>query len=76
LVSATGTLNGACATNLKKPVDGAVILESKTNMGPSGMGEMSGKVTATPPAIIPFPSLALYRHRTGGAGSTLLPPLP
>src|SRR5271169_2667283 len=32
----------------KKPVEGAVILESKTDMGPSGMGEMSGKVTATP----------------------------
>jgi hypothetical protein len=30
----------------KKPVDGAVILESKTDMGvaPSGMGEMFGKV--------------------------------
>ena len=32
----------------KKPVEGTVILESKTDMGPSGMGEMSGKVTATP----------------------------
>jgi hypothetical protein len=31
----------------KKPVEEAVILESKTDMGPSGMGEMSGKVTAT-----------------------------
>ena len=31
----------------KKPVDGAVILEFKTDMGPSGMGEMFGKVTAT-----------------------------
>jgi hypothetical protein len=31
----------------KKPIEGAVILESKTDMGPSGMGEMSGKVTAT-----------------------------
>ena len=32
----------------KKPVEGAVILESKTDMGPSGMGEMSGKVTGNP----------------------------
>src|SRR5262249_49002922 len=31
----------------KKPVDGAVIVESKTDMGPSGMGEMFGKVTAS-----------------------------
>ena len=32
----------------KRPVDGALILESKTDMGPSGMSEMFGKVTATP----------------------------
>ena len=31
----------------KRPVEGAVILESNTDMGPSGMGEMFGKVTAT-----------------------------
>ncbi len=29
-----------------KPVAGAVIIESKTDMGPSGMAEMPGKVTA------------------------------
>ena len=49
----------------KKPIDGAVILESKTNMGPSGMGEMSGKVTATP-----SDQTGLYRFliETGMAG--------
>ncbi|HLY58686.1 MAG TPA: FixH family protein [Stellaceae bacterium] len=29
-----------------KPVAGAVIFESKTDMGPSGMAEMPGKVTS------------------------------
>ena len=49
----------------KKPVEGAVILESKTDMGPSGMGEMSGKVTA-----IPSDPPGLYRFliETGMAG--------
>jgi len=49
----------------KKPVDGAVMLEAKTNMGPSGMGEMSGKVTATP-----SDQSGLYRFliETGMAG--------
>src|SRR6266702_4290138 len=28
-----------------KPVSGAVIIESKTDMGPSGMAQMPGKVT-------------------------------
>ncbi len=28
-----------------KPVSGAVIIESKTDMGPSGIAEMPGKVT-------------------------------
>jgi len=49
----------------KKPVDGAVILESKTNMGPSGMGEMSGKVTATPSDQ---PGLYRFWIETGMAG--------
>ena len=30
------------------PVDGAVIIEAKTDMGPSGMAEMSGKVMPAP----------------------------
>src|SRR5215469_10673543 len=49
----------------KKPVDGAVILESKTNMGPSGMGEMSGKVTATPSDQ---PGLYRFSIETGMTG--------
>jgi predicted metal-binding membrane protein len=49
----------------KKPIDGAVILESKTDMGPSGMAEMSGKVTA-----IGSNQSGLYRFliETGMAG--------
>jgi hypothetical protein len=49
----------------KKPVEGAVILESKTDMGPSGMGEMSGKVTATPSDQ---PGLYRFLIETGMAG--------
>jgi hypothetical protein len=49
----------------KKPVDGAVILEAKTDMGPSGMAEMSGKVTqfATDQSV-----LYGFRAETGMAG--------
>jgi predicted metal-binding membrane protein len=49
----------------KKPVDGAVILESKTDMSPSGMADMLGKVTA-----IPSDQSGLYRFliETGMAG--------
>jgi hypothetical protein len=49
----------------KKPVEGAVILESKTDMGPSGMGEMSGKVTAT---TSDQPGLYRFLIETGMAG--------
>src|SRR5215813_1800109 len=31
-----------------KPVAGAVLFESKTDMGPDGMAEMTGKVTPLP----------------------------
>jgi len=31
-----------------KPVAGAVLFESKTDMGPEGMAEMTGKVTPLP----------------------------
>jgi predicted metal-binding membrane protein len=31
-----------------RPIEGAVILEAKTDMGPGGMPEMSGKVTPLP----------------------------
>lgn len=48
-----------------KPVDGAVILEAKTNMGPSGMGEMFGKVTAI---TSDEPGLYRFLSETGMAG--------
>jgi len=49
----------------KKPVAGAVILEAKTDMGPSGMGQMSGKVTAT---TSDQPGLYRFLIETGMAG--------
>ena len=49
----------------KKPVDGAVILESKTDMGPSGMGGMLGKATAT---TSDQPGLYRFLIETGMAG--------
>jgi hypothetical protein len=49
----------------KKPVDGAVILESKTDMGPSGMAEMFGKVTAI---TSDRPGLYRFLIETGMAG--------
>jgi len=49
----------------EKPVDGAVILASKTDMGPSGMAEMSGKVTAT---TSDQPGLYRFVVETGMAG--------
>jgi predicted metal-binding membrane protein len=49
----------------KKPVDGAVIVEVKTDMGPGGMPEMSGKV-----APLPSEQPGIYRFliETGMAG--------
>jgi predicted metal-binding membrane protein len=49
----------------KKPVDEATIIESKTNMGPSGMAEMSGKVS-----VLTSNQPGLYRFsiETGMAG--------
>jgi len=49
----------------KKLVDGAVIVESKTDMGPSGMGEMFGKVTAS---TSDQPGLYRFLIETGMAG--------
>jgi predicted metal-binding membrane protein len=48
-----------------KPVEGAVILEAKTDMGPGGMPEMTGNVTSLPPDL-----LGLYRFQieTGMGG--------
>jgi predicted metal-binding membrane protein len=48
----------------KKPVDNATIVEAKTDMGPSGMAEMSGKVT---PAASD-PGLFRFSIETGMAG--------
>jgi predicted metal-binding membrane protein len=52
-VKATGPGKTTVAVRLvhvpdKKPVESAVILNSKTDMGPSGMAEMSGKVAPLP----------------------------
>jgi predicted metal-binding membrane protein len=48
-----------------KPVDGATIVEAKTDMGPAGMAEMSGKVT---PAASDQPALYRFSIETGMAG--------
>ncbi|MFI4987101.1 MAG: FixH family protein [Alphaproteobacteria bacterium] len=52
-----------------KPVAGAVIIEAKTDMGPSGMAEMPGKVT--PPTT---DENGVYRFQTenGMAGKWAL----
>jgi hypothetical protein len=49
----------------KKPVNGAVIIEAKTDMGPSGMAGMSGTVT---PATSEQPGLYRFLIETGMAG--------
>jgi predicted metal-binding membrane protein len=48
-----------------KPVDGATIVEAKTDMGPAGMAEMSGKVT---PVASDHPGLYRFSIETGMAG--------
>jgi hypothetical protein len=48
-----------------KPVDGATILEARTDMGPAGMAEMSGKVT---PLASDQPGLFRFSIETGMAG--------
>ena len=52
-----------------KPVAGAVLFESKTDMGPDGMAEMTGKVTP-----LPADKSGLYRFQieTGMAGKWAL----
>ena len=52
-----------------KPVAGAVIFQTKVDMGPSGMGEMTGKVT-----LRPGDPTDTYRFRTetGMAGKWAL----
>jgi hypothetical protein len=49
----------------KKPVASAVILDDKTDMGPGGMVEMSGKVTPLP---ADQPGLYRFLIETGMAG--------
>jgi hypothetical protein len=48
-----------------KPVAGAVLFETKTDMGPGGMAEMAGKVSP-----LPFDQPGIYRFQveTGMAG--------
>jgi predicted metal-binding membrane protein len=48
-----------------KPVDGAAIVEAKTDMGPAGMAEMSGKVT---PVASDQAGLFRFSIETGMAG--------
>jgi predicted metal-binding membrane protein len=69
-VRASGPGKTAVAVRLvhsqdKKPVDGAVIIEAKTDMSPSGMAEMFGKVTAT---ASDRPGLYRFLIETGMAG--------
>lgn len=54
-----------------KPVEGAVILDATTDMGPDGMPEMTGKVTPLPsdqPGVYPF----LIETGMGGKWQLLL----
>jgi hypothetical protein len=53
----------------KKPVEGAVILEAKTDIGPGGMPEMSGNVTPLPPDR---PGFYRFLIETGMAGELIL----
>jgi hypothetical protein len=48
-----------------KPVAGAVLFESKTDMGPSGMAEMAGKVSSLPSDQ---PGIYRFQVETGMAG--------
>jgi hypothetical protein len=48
-----------------RPVDGATIVEAKTDMGPAGMAEMPGKVR---PAASDHPGLYRFSIETGMAG--------
>ena len=52
-----------------KPVAGAVLFESKTDMGPDGMAEMTGKVTPQPSDK---PGLYRFEIETGMAGTWAL----
>jgi hypothetical protein len=56
-------------TSDRKPVADAVIFESKTDMGPSGMEDMAGKVT---PAAPDKDGLYHFAVKTGMAGKWAL----
>jgi hypothetical protein len=52
-----------------KPVAGAVLFESKTDMGPGGMAEMTGKVSPLP---ADQPGIYRFQVETGMAGKWAL----
>src|SRR5262249_22449278 len=52
-----------------KPVAGAVLFESKTDMGPDGMAEMPGRVTPLPSDK---PGIHRFAIETGMAGNWAL----
>jgi hypothetical protein len=52
-----------------KPVAGAVLFETKTDMGPGGMAEMTGKVSALP---ADQPGIYRFQIETGMAGKWAL----
>ena len=52
-----------------KPVPGAVLFESKTDMGPGGMAEMTGKVSPLPSDQ---PGIYRFQIETGMAGKWAL----
>jgi hypothetical protein len=52
-----------------KPVAGAVLFESKTDMGPAGMTEMTGKVSPLP---ADQPGIYRFQVETGMAGKWAL----
>ena len=52
-----------------KPVAGAVLFETKSDMGPAGMAEMPGKVSALP---ADQPGLYRFQIETGMAGKWAL----
>jgi hypothetical protein len=52
-----------------KPVAGAVLFESKTDMGPGGMAEMTGKVTPLP---ADQPGIYRFQIETGMVGKWAL----
>jgi YtkA-like len=52
-----------------KPVAGAVLFESKTDMGPGGMAEMTGKVSPLPSDL---PGIYRFQIETGMSGKWAL----